>query len=194
MRFQGLKQRMLWIVGGRKSSSLSFFPHPSSLKQGFTLLEMLVASLLLGMLVMILTMLFNQSSISWRIGTHGVYELDAARRQLANNYTYAENILPYLAYWNSGATSVDGMYRTISPWGQVSGGGKASLNGRSVMKTSLYQYSQSQVRNLDRQNVTLAQGQRSNNGKMYVVGVTSAGPDRQFGTQDDITTWPKKGE
>ena len=36
------------------------------MKKGFTILELLVASLLLGMLMTILTMIFNQSSIAWR--------------------------------------------------------------------------------------------------------------------------------
>ena len=47
------------------------------MKKGFTIIELLVASLLLGLLVTILTMVFNQSSIAWRIGTAGVSDLDA---------------------------------------------------------------------------------------------------------------------
>ena len=34
----------------------------------------------------------------------------------------------------------------------------------------------------------------ANGGKMYVVGVRSAGPDRFFDTEDDITTWPDEIE
>ena len=37
-------------------------------RNGFTLLEVMVASLLLGLLVTALTMVFNQSSIAWRVG------------------------------------------------------------------------------------------------------------------------------
>ena len=45
-------------------------------RNGFTLVEVLVASLLLGMLVVILTMVFNQSSIAWRTGKASVAEMD----------------------------------------------------------------------------------------------------------------------
>ena len=45
------------------------------MKRGFTILEMLVASLLLGMMVTVLTMIFNQSSIAWRTGIAGVVEI-----------------------------------------------------------------------------------------------------------------------
>ena len=45
------------------------------MKKGFTILELLVASLLLGMLMTILTMIFNQSSIAWRTGVAGVADL-----------------------------------------------------------------------------------------------------------------------
>ena len=53
------------------------------MKRGFTILELLVASLLLGMLVTILTMIFNQSSIAWRTGVAGVADLDDARANMA---------------------------------------------------------------------------------------------------------------
>ena len=52
-------------------------------RSGFTLIEMLVASLLLGMLVTILTMVFNSSSIAWRTGKAGVSQLSLMRRQLS---------------------------------------------------------------------------------------------------------------
>ena len=37
-------------------------------KNGFTLLEILVASMLMAMLITILTMVFNSSSIAWNTG------------------------------------------------------------------------------------------------------------------------------
>ena len=46
------------------------------MRKGFTILELLVASLLLGMLVTIMTQIFSQSSIAWSTGTAGVVELD----------------------------------------------------------------------------------------------------------------------
>ena len=67
----------------RRHNTSSLFPLPSSLKSGFTVLELLVASLLLSMLVTILTMIFNQSSIAWRTGTAIVEELGDVREKIA---------------------------------------------------------------------------------------------------------------
>ena len=61
---------------------------------GFTLVEVLVASLLLGMLVTILTMVFNQSSIAWRTGKASVAEMDKMRRYYSQVQRYADNALP----------------------------------------------------------------------------------------------------
>ena len=44
-------------------------------RNGFTLLEVLVASVLMGMLVTILTVIFNQSAIAWRTGKAGVADM-----------------------------------------------------------------------------------------------------------------------
>ena len=67
------------------------------MKRGFTILELLVASMLLGMLVTILTMLFNQSSIAWRTGVAGVADLDEVRTNVAELRDEADN-----AYvWNN---------------------------------------------------------------------------------------------
>ncbi len=52
-------------------------------RDGFTLIEVLVASLLLSMLVVILTMVFNQSSIAWRTGKASVSQMDEMRRELS---------------------------------------------------------------------------------------------------------------
>ena len=67
------------------------------MKRGFTIIEVLVASLLLGMLVSILTMMFNQSSIAWRTGVAAVEDLDEVRINIANLRDEADN-----AYvWNN---------------------------------------------------------------------------------------------
>ena len=49
------------------------------MRKGFSLLELLVATLLFGMLMTILTMVFNQSSIAWRTGIAGISDLDKVR-------------------------------------------------------------------------------------------------------------------
>ena len=51
----------------------------------------LVASMLLGMLLTVLTMLFNQSSISWRTGVAGVADLDEVRDNIAEVREEADN-------------------------------------------------------------------------------------------------------
>lgn len=61
------------------------------MKKGFTILELLVASLLLGMLVTVLTSIFNQSSIAWRTGTAGVADLDDVRDNMAELREEADN-------------------------------------------------------------------------------------------------------
>ena len=46
------------------------------MKKAFTVLELLVATMLLAMLVTILTMIFNQSSVAWTIGIASLTGLD----------------------------------------------------------------------------------------------------------------------
>ena len=155
------------------------------MKRGFTLIELMVASLLLGMLVTILTMIFNQSSIAWRTGTAGVAELQDTRRQLGTFHDCRDAVLPGV------------------------GEGKATGKSRSVSKrtVSLFQKNSNQLRTgraydsvkWDGPSVSTAgdQGQsqplsggKKAGGGTFTVGVRSAGPNGQFGDEDDITTWP----
>jgi len=76
------------------------------MKRGFTLLELLVASLLLGMIATVMTMLMNQSSISWRLGTAIVKNLDDVRDNVAEIRDEADAAF----VWN------DQVYRSVSPW------------------------------------------------------------------------------
>lgn len=61
------------------------------MRKGFTIIELLVASLLLGMLVTILTMIFNQSSIAWRIAYASTSDLDDVRDNIALIREEADN-------------------------------------------------------------------------------------------------------
>ena len=61
------------------------------MRRGFTILELLVASLILGMLTMILTMIFNQSSVAWRLGMSVVADLDDVRDNMAEIREEADN-------------------------------------------------------------------------------------------------------
>ena len=62
------------------------------MRKGFTILELLVASLRLGMLVTILTMMFNQSSIAWRTGVAGLLDMDEVRDNVAAVRDEADSI------------------------------------------------------------------------------------------------------
>jgi len=150
-------------------------------KKGFTLLEVLVASLLLGMLVTILTMVFNQSSVAWRTGTAGVADLDNKRQNIATWQTEADAALPR-AYGTQ-------KYRVVSPWRE-----NGAIRPRSVEQ-------------VDPQNIpggidfdrpetwrglSVPGSGKSSRFSSFVVGVTSAGPDGKYNTGDDVTTWPKE--
>ena len=150
------------------------------MKKGFTLLEVLVASLLLGMLVTILTMVFNQSSVAWRTGTAGVADLDQQRQQIAMWHSEADAAIPH-----ADPSHVEEKYRVVSPW-DLNGG----LRSRTVEKADSSVGFDFNKPN-DWQNKDVADGSQSSRLRSFVVGVTSDGPDMKPNTGDDITTWPK---
>ena len=102
----------------RRHNTSSLFPLPSSLKSGFTVLELLVASLLLSMLVTILTMIFNQSSIAWTTGVASMSEQSGVRVKLSAFHDVEDDILPGLGQDGiSSGGSTDNReitYRTVS--------------------------------------------------------------------------------
>lgn len=65
------------------------------MKRGFTIIELLVASALLGLLTTILTMVFNQSSIAWRIGIAGASDLGDIRYAVGSLREVADNAFVY---------------------------------------------------------------------------------------------------
>lgn len=90
------------------------------MRRGFTIIELLVASMLLGMLVTILTMIFNQSSIAWRIGMNSVSDLGDARYTIGVVRDISDNAFVY-----------DGSgYRSIGPWSR-----DGQLRNRACCKT-----------------------------------------------------------
>ena len=151
-------------------------------EKGFTLLEVLVAALLLGMLVTILTMVFNQSSVAWRTGTAGVADLDEKRQNISLWHEAADSALPH----------VDGnkKFLVLSAWDIMHGG---AVRSRSVAERK----SEDGEVGVDFERpdnwfrLTVQGSSQAGRMKSFVVGVTSAGPDGKFNTGDDITTWPK---
>lgn len=145
------------------------------MKKGFTLLELLVASLLLSMLLTILTQLFTQSSIAWRTGEAGVTELDQMRKEISAIQRDADN-----------AIKVNGALHSLcSVWNKNGG---LSTRGYDDTwesgKQSLFNNPSSWVK------IPVTKESNGSNGrKNYLIGVTSAGPDGKFDTWDDITSW-----
>ena len=163
------------------------------MRRGFTILELLVASLLLGMLVTILTMIFNQSSIAWRTGVAGVADLDMVRQNLAEIREEADNI--YI--WN------DKPHRLLGLWDD-SQGGRVSLRTRAIDSDDSNATEDDRALLLTRQaaylrdDVELRQfspafaGNGDGGGSIdtYTVNVMSAGPDKEFNTWDDVWSYP----
>jgi len=160
-----------------------------SAKRGFTLLEILVASLLLGMLMTILTMVFNSSAIAWRTGRATNSMMSKTRRQLAYSQYLADNALPRVDPEQKSATG-----RILGAWD-----GMNKLRTRSVEIFSGFPFTVPNWGSLESagqsvpqpwSQVDSIQGLRSNGGRNYVVGVLSWGPDGKENTVDDINTMP----
>lgn len=165
------------------------------MKKGFTILELLVASLLLGLLTTILTMLINQSAIAWRTGSAMVSDLDEVRNAIGDMRDEADNVL----VWNGE------LHRLVSLWdedGQLqdracsapgSTAAAAEVNRVNQLLRSSGLTSQSDTAPLWTigQNVlNVGMGGSGHSAKTYTVNVMSAGPDRQFDTWDDIWSFP----
>ena len=163
------------------------------MKQGFTLLAVLVASVLMGMLVTILTMIFNQSAIAWRTGKAGVADMSETERKLSRIHAYADSVLPYTGGDN---------YCVVSPWDDMTTDNSTTLNKRGLRKASDLRKKFQTVggafyNDNAGHNSWLQAGLGNpniNGGDSFVVGVRSAGPDRQMETEDDISTWPDEVE
>ena len=172
-------------------------------ESGFTLLEILVASMLLAMLITILTMVFNSSSVAWSTGKANVAEMDEVRQKMSAASIVADNAMPRVEVENPNEW---GYLR--SPWNE-----DGKLRRRAIVKKNKWDVSNKiwgsiQPDNLDMQKGKTGAGEwvRRTNAKLwskfkpgntalpdakaYVVGVWSVGPDGKENTGDDISTWP----
>ena len=155
------------------------------MRKGFTILELLVASLLLGMLVTILTMMFNQSSIAWRTGVAGVAQLDEVRDNIAEVREEADNLFVsgskvgrITSLWDANG---DLRRRACSVSGQEEDNSDKIVLLTSVGETTTL---------AEMVPVAVGSGTSGKAFKTYTIGVTSSGPDGVIDTYDDITTWP----
>lgn len=161
-------------------------------RDGFTLLEVLVASVLMGMLVTILTMIFNQSAIAWRTGKAGVADMTEAERKLSRIHFMADSALPYMG----------DRYCIVSPWNDSVDSDSTVLQRRGVVRASELRKGLDTVSgsfgNADAGKSSWLQGglvkPETEGVGNFIVGVRSYGPDRQPDTEDDITTWPDEVE
>lgn len=149
------------------------------MRRGFTLVELMVACVLLSMLMTALTLVFNQSAVAWRTGMAGVVNLQGTRREMGRVNEDRDAFLPHVESKNdlkwrvvsvfdgTGALRTDRAVETGAPMGfsfaDAEKGNKIGLTGRGVGQSS----------------------------SLFIIGVRSAGPDRKFDTDDDITTWPE---
>lgn len=150
------------------------------MKKGFTILELLVASLLLGMLVTILTMIFNQSSIAWRTGVASVADLDDVRENIATVREEADN----LYIWRNNALLLESLWDESGNLRQ-----RAITENSSEIESALKSISGTTTqRNLP--NAQVGSATAGSGQKTYIVNIKSAGPDREFETWDDIWSYP----
>ncbi len=160
------------------------------LKRGFTLIEILVASMLLGMLMTILTMAFNSSAIAWRTGRAQNAKMSLARRQLSIAPYLADNAVPRVDTKQSSYTG-----RILGAWDK-----KGDVRARAV---DIYTEGKFPFDLPDwdsQENVGASAPQPweevniedidSVRGSSFLIGVRSWGPDGKRDTKDDICTLP----
>ena len=148
------------------------------------------------MLVTILTMIFNQSSIAWRIGVAGVSDMDDVRDNIAelreeadNAFVYGDQVYRHVGLWDSKGNL---RYRACAGDGITSAGEsdekwkpkmlfqkKSNLTG-----TTRYPWNYSQ----NMFNVGQAKPPRSVNN--YTVNVMSGGPANNVEDWQAIWSFP----
>lgn len=158
------------------------------MKRGFTILELLVASLLLGMLVSVLTMLFNQSSISWRTGVAGVVDLDKVRNNIAevreeadNVYVWDNKVHRIIGLWDDDGELRKRAWNVDTEEGRTPGADFLESNGSGLRDDSKL----SEFRPID-----VGSSASGSSLKTYTVNVKSAGPNGRFNDYDDIWSFP----
>lgn len=149
------------------------------MRRGFTLIELMVAALLMAVLMTILTMVFNQSSISWATGNASVAQFGTTRTQMARLMRQADDML-----------ETTGRLKGMS----VRSFWEAQTSGRTVaippgLDTQATQYEMRERNGMPRGTISVGTAQTAGS-RTYVVGVFSLGPDEND-PWDDITTFPE---
>ena len=171
------------------------------MKKGFTILELLVASLLLGMLMTILTMIFSQSSIAWRTGLAGVADLDDVRSNVAevrdeadNAYIWDNDLHKILSVWDGepgeNARGAELLRKRAWNVGEESPQTKQA-NRVDYLKTNGHVNfrDDSDIKDFNQQADVNANA--SDVGFLtYQINIKSSGPNKKLGDYDDIWSNP----
>ena len=155
------------------------------MRKGFTLIEVLVATMLLAMLVTILTMIFNQSSIAWTTGMAAVTSLGDSREKISVCMNESEN-----AILNDAGTEV---LRITSIWKENGTGLRDE--GRTLRTDFEEPVSAVDLADPRSDRLISVAGGSVAGGDTFLVGVHSYGPDGKTGgdySWDDISTMPEE--
>lgn len=169
------------------------------MRRGFTILELLVASLLLSMLVTILTMLFNQSSVAWTAGLSSVTDLSDERMSLGIYHDVEDDLLPGITQKNAQGGSSDNrdlQYRTVSLWKKGAENSLGTTTGRAFDRVNWGSAGTTltdiQAALNGKEQTSGASTSRHNREGGVIVGVWSAGPDGKWSSPDDVNTFPEE--
>ena len=162
------------------------------MRRGFTILELLVATLLLGVIVTILTMIFNQSSSSWRIGIASVSDMDDIRDNMAELREEADNAFAHGGrfYRAVGLWSDSGELRDRAcdaPDSSVASedGGRFRANLLNNMVSG-----RNDLKLRDLQPLAVGNADSSSSYRSYTVNVMSGGPANDLDDWQAIWSFP----
>jgi len=166
------------------------------------LIEILVASLLLGMLMTILTMVFNSSAIAWRTGRASNAKMSLARKQLSYAQYLADNALPridevrssdtgrILSAWDANGNVRDRAVEVFDGWNNYFNTGEGNAGSGTPPQNWGSDFSSLKDSIAPWAGAKNIQDIQIQGGHSYLVGVHSWGPDGKQNTVDDINTMP----
>lgn len=156
------------------------------MRRAFTLIEVMVATMLLAMVVTALTMIINQSSIAWSAGLAAINGLGIAREDIAIYDNEAEAALS-----DDAGNQVLRLTSVFDESGQLRRG-----TGRTLQTTfERLSVTPSDLRDPLREKTFAITGSNAAGRDSWIVGVVSYGPDGQTGgdySWDDISTLPEE--
>ncbi|MEI7901017.1 MAG: prepilin-type N-terminal cleavage/methylation domain-containing protein [bacterium] len=198
-------------------------------QSGFSMIEVLVASTILIVIVMMLGMLFQQTSLAWRIGVKraagfmqvrgaiGAIQRDATAavdaRFLPKDFLDGDQKFTFpLAFYtltgtnralikvtySSSGTRTESLLQSDGTWGSAKSGNVNPSSGRLGTASSLElkrdraDYGGGALDTAGLPLFITFEASVSASGANLDIGAASAGPDRVWGTKDDIRTWVEK--